>query len=354
MKDGRSLMTLACELERQLATKKDLVVPAALLHHDTDDTGKTHLAIDEATGRTSYEVTTLARKQLADRLKIPFAYFERMRAEQPVLLDHNVNTWLRSDPDRRMVRTLDGKVRALLSERYRRLDNWDLADSVLPILHRVPGLRFESMELTETRMYLKCVTGCRTAEMTPGDIVQAGLVISNSEVGHGVLSVQPLLYRLVCRNGLIVPDHNLRKTHVGRAIGTDEEAVTVFRDDTLCADDKAFFLKVRDVVEDSLSEATFQQSAAKLRRTLGIPLTGDPARSVEVLAQRYMLTETERSGVLRHLITGGELSAYGLVNAVTHYSQEVDDYDRATEFEGLGGKLIELHSTEWKVLAEAN
>jgi hypothetical protein len=57
--------------------------------------------------------------------------------------------------------------------------------------------------------------------------------------------------------------------------------------------------------------------------------------------------------VLRHLIADGELSGYGLVNAVTHFSQEVEDYDRATEFEALGGKLIELSAKDWKELAQA-
>ena len=56
---------------------------------------------------------------------------------------------------------------------------------------------------------------------------------------------------------------------------------------------------------------------------------------------------------LRHLIAQADLSGYGLVNAVTHFSQEVEDYDRATEFEALGGKLIELTAAEWKPLAEA-
>ncbi|OGA69229.1 MAG: hypothetical protein A3G81_15130 [Betaproteobacteria bacterium RIFCSPLOWO2_12_FULL_65_14] len=36
-----------------------------------------------------------------------------------------------------------------------------------------------------------------------------------------------------------------------------------------------------------------------------------------------------------------------------HYSHELEDYDRATEFEALGGKLIELPASEWKGLAEA-
>ena len=353
MKSGRTLVSLAQELERQLASKKDLVVPTALMRHDTDDTGITRLVVEEGNGPVRYGVTPLARRQLADKLKIPYAYFERMRGEQPVLLDRNVNTWLQSDDDRRMLRTLDGNVRAVLSERYRRLDNFDLAESVLPILRQLPEVRFESVELTETRMYLKCVTPRLKLEMSPGDIVQAGVVISNSEVGQGTLSVQPLLYRLVCRNGLIASDRSLRKTHVGRALGTDDDGITVFKDDTLRADDKAFFLKVRDVVQAAVSATTFLQAAQKMQSTLGISLVGDPVKTVEVLAQRYALNDSERVGVLRHLISEGDLSGYGLVNAVTHYSQEVEDYDRATEFEGLGGKLIELPANEWKGLAEA-
>ena len=354
MKSGRSLVSLAHELERQLASKKDLVVSSALLRHDTDAMGDTRLVIEESSGPVRYGVTPLARRQLADKLKIPYAYFERMRSEQPTLLDRNVNTWLRDDDDRRMIRTLDGNVRAVLSDRYRRLDNFDLAESVLPILQKLPEARFESVELTDLKMYLKVVTPQLKFEMAPGDIVQAGVVVSNSEVGQGTLSVQTLLYRLRCRNGLITPDRALRKTHVGRAIGNEDEAITVFQDDTLRADDQAFFLKVRDVVQAAVSEATFLQMAQKMQKTLHIPLVGDPVKTVEVLAQRYTLNDIERSGVLRHLISEGTLTGYGLVNAVTHFSQEVEDYDRATEFEALGGKLIELPAQEWKALAQAS
>lgn len=353
MKSGCSLVSLATELERQLSSKQDLLVPASLLRCRTDEHGGCMLRVEGLDDSREYGVTELARRQLADKLKIPFAYFERMRTEQPQLLDHNVNAWLQVDGDRRMVRTLDSQVRAILSERYRRLDNYDLAQNVLPILQRLPGAIFESVQLTDTKMYLKVVTPRVTAEIAPGDIVQAGVVISNSEVGQGTLSVQPLVYRLVCRNGLIAPDRALRKTHVGRTQGEGEDAITVFRDDTLAADDRAFFMKVRDVVEAAVSEATFQQVARKMQKTRDIPLTGNPVKAVELLANRHGLTEADRAGVLRHLIVDGDLSAYGLVNAVTHYSQQVADYDRATEFEALGGKLIELSTGEWREVAQA-
>lgn len=100
-------------------------------------------------------------------------------------------------------------------------------------------------------------------------------------------------------------------------------------------------------------KAPFRLVAEKMQKTLGIMLTGDPVKSVEVLANRYALNDGERAGVLRHLVTDGDLSGYGLVNAVTGYSQTMDDYDRATEFEALGGKLIELPAKDWKEVAEA-
>lgn len=353
MKSGRTLVELATELQRQLTTKKDLIVPSPLMRHATDADGNSRIVVEEGGGPSGYGITDLARRQLADKLKIPFVYFERMRADQPELLDSNVNTWLHSESDKRMLRTLDGRVRAVLSDRYRRLDNYELAEHVLPILQRLPGARFESVELTETRLYLKVVTPNVKFEVAPGDIVQAGVVVSNSEVGQGTLSVQPLVYRLVCRNGLIAADRALRKTHVGKAIGSGADAVVLFKEDTLQADDHAFFLKVRDVVEAAVSEATFLQVAQKMQRTMEVRLRADTARVVEVLADRYTLNEPERSGVLQHLIEGGDLSGYGLVNAVTHFSQDVQDYDRATEFEALGGKLIELSAKDWKEMALA-
>ena len=111
MKSGRSLVDLAKELERQIATKKDLVLPSSLLQCRTDEGGNLKLIVDSGKqpgiGGGEYGVTSLARRQLADKLKIPFPYFERMRVGQPDLLDRNVNTWPQTDGDRRMIRALD-------------------------------------------------------------------------------------------------------------------------------------------------------------------------------------------------------------------------------------------------------
>ena len=55
-------------------------------------------------------------------------------------------------------------------------------------------------------MYIKVVNKRLEAEVVPGDIVQSGVIISNSEVGLGSVNIQPLVYRLVCSNGMVVND----------------------------------------------------------------------------------------------------------------------------------------------------
>jgi hypothetical protein len=54
---------------------------------------------------------------------------------------------------------------------------------------------------------------------------------------------------------------------------------------------------------------------------------------------------------LQHLIRGADLSAWGLANAVTRTAEDVADYDRASELEAAGGRVIELAPADWRLLA---
>lgn len=199
MKYGRSLQELAIELDRQAKVKKDYVATAGAMQMTAVNEN-----FDLVIGNTPFQLNENAHRQLGLQLKIPAPYYERMRAENPGLLMANVNGWFQQSPDtRRMVRTLDGTARAILSDRYRRIDNYEVAQTVLPIISEMQGARIESCELTDTRMYIKVVNERIQTEVVPGDIVQAGILISNSEVGMGSVSVKPLIYRLVCTNGMV-------------------------------------------------------------------------------------------------------------------------------------------------------
>ena len=42
-----------------------------------------------------------------------------------------------------------------------------------------------------------------------------------------------------------------------------------------------------------------------------------------------------------------------MINAITRQSQDVENYDRATELERTGGKLLEMSNAAWSFIAEA-
>jgi hypothetical protein len=267
-------------------------------------------------------------------------------------LAENVNHWLKDEPEKRMVRTLDGRMRAFLSSRYRPLDNFDLAENVLPILLATGGLKIESAALTEKKLYIKVVTDKITFEIKKGDIVQAGIVISNSEVGAGSVKVEPLIYRLVCANGMIANDYSLQKYHVGRNVEVDL-AEEFFRDETRKQDDKAFWMKVKDVVRGAFNKDVFAKIADRMKLAAESQEIERPEKAVEVVQKKFQLTDDEGGGILKHLIKGGDLTQYGMLNAFTRFSQDVKDYDRATDFERMGGQVLELPKTDWEIISNA-
>lgn len=340
MKQGRTLEELGKELLRQRDARKDLIANTSQLEMHSESQFST-LSIPINGKAEEYEVGYIAQRQIASRLQIPFAYYERMRKEIPELLDRNVNDWFKHSPEQRMIRILDGNVRAFLSNRYRRLDNLELCAAVIPVIREMPGAVIESCEVTDSNLYLKVVNRKLKAEVDVGDVVEAGFVISNSEVGLGSLKVEPLIYRLVCRNGLICKDHAQKRYHVGRQVEGGDDAYELYSDETLKQDDKAFFMKVQDTVRCAVDEAKFNLIVSRMRDAKKIPLEHDPVKSVEVLADRFSLTQNERGDVLRQLFMGGDLTRYGLLNAVTAASK-LADYDRATELERIGDEILAL------------
>lgn len=350
MKQGQTLAQLAKELQRQANVKKDFVAAAGALQ--LDQNGLFHV------GERSYDALPTMHEQLAVRLGIPHSYYDRMRTAEPALLSTNVNTWLQHkerEQVRYMVRTLDSGARALLSDRYRPLDNYDLAQAILPQLG-VMQCDVKSCALTERRLYLKAVIPSVSAEVTVGDVVQSGLVISNSEIGLGAIKIEPFIYRLVCKNGAIINELAHRKTHVGRRHPLVEglqfdTSEAFYKSETREADDKAFWLKVRDVVAAHASPTTFRTIVERWREATTQKITGDPVKVVELTAKRFGLADSESRGVVQHLLSGGDLSAYGLMNAITRTSHDVEQYDRATELERIGPMVLELAQPAWDALA---
>ena len=113
--------------------------------------------------------------------------------------------------------------------------------------------------------------------------------------------------------------------------------------ETLLADDHAFVLKIKDTVRAAISEARFAQVVSRMRESTEAMLdTKQLPAIVKLASSSFGITEDESNGVLEHLITGGDFSLYGLANAVTRFSQDVESYDRATKLEEIGYSVMTM------------
>jgi hypothetical protein len=213
----------------------------------------------------------------------------------------------------------------------------------------MPDARVESCEVTDSKLYLKIVNPRLQADVVPGDTVQAGIIISNSEVGLGSVSVMPLIFRLVCSNGMVVNDAGNRRYHIGRA---NESVWEIYSDSTLELDDKAFMAKFSDTVRTAVDTAKFAVIVDKIRQSANAKITARPSQVVELTAKNYGFNQTEQEDILQHLILGNDLSLWGLGNAVTRAAQDVESYDRATAMESIGYQIITMSPQIYNTLNE--
>jgi hypothetical protein len=356
MKQGKTdIRDLAVAIQNEADNKKDFVSPSQRLNIIAN--GDLKLEMKGSVDDVSWEfpMTPIASRQIGEKIGIPAKYFDRMMKDAPDLLAHNANHWLEKEPKDVMIRTLFGKARAILSNKYQRIDNVDIATDILPILldQAKNGLEIASCEVTERKLYIKAVMHSLQREVKKGDIVEAGIWISNSEIGFGQFEVAPFIHRLVCLNGMKVNDAKFGRRHVGARSDVNDNTYSILSNETLKADDKAFMLKARDVVQAAFNEKVFDGYVDKLRDTTDRQITGNVVKAVQVLGNSTGLLQNEQDGILSKLISGADLSQYGLVQAVTAFSQDVDSYDRASELEELGGKIVDLSPREWQPIALA-
>lgn len=351
MKTGRTLTELAREIERQENSKRDYIA-------DTRNVTMTDTAQIQFGDVAPVAVNEVAHDQIGGHTKIPAQYYDRMRNEAPDLLANNVNRWFQKYPAKRMLRTLDDTLRAFPSDKFRALDNYDLLEAALPPLMNM-GVEVLSCDVTTTKMYLKVVDKRILKDLPTGwspsnrgharfDTVSPALILSNSEVGCGSLHVQASVYFGGCTNLTAIKEGSVRKYHVGGRHDLGEEVYAMLSNTTKKLTDAALWAQIGDVVKGAFDRARFDATCDRLAKATEDKIEGDPVKVVEVTAKKFGMNDDERGAVLRHLIQGGDLTKYGLHNAITRTAEDLASYDRASQFEQLGGTVVELPKSEWQ------
>jgi hypothetical protein len=354
MKTGKSLVELAQELERIQTAKRDFIVPTTKLKMNDDGDLTFKNGEDHA-----FKMNEWSGGQLASYTDIPKAYYDRIKREDPSLLAKNVNHGFQvqaasKDKEGRLLRTIDGRVRGLMSPKYKIMDAHDLLEATLPTLLE-HEFNVVSSEITDRRLYLKTVTNKIQGEVKVGDVIQYGVMISTSDVGAGSLRVDPFLNRLSCLNGMI-SESTFRRAHLGSS-NYDKDIQELLTDETRSLNNRAFFATVRDYIKSVMSPENFQKELDKMKRAAGLQITNfDLEKVVEVTMNEVGVRgEGIKKGILNALASGNQgagLTMWGLANSFTFAAQSDDvDYDTATDLERAGGSVLELSPSQWKRIA---
>jgi hypothetical protein len=158
-----------------------------------------------------YSLSDVATSQMCQKLEIPVKYYRRLPDEMKATVASfdigrlNGNSYL-----------LRGKgdwIRAFLSAEYVTYNNSEIAQTAESLL-RNGALDVKSFVLEETHMFLKIISE-DIIDREAG--LKAGIMIGNSEVGMGSVSVEPFVFRKPCTNDLIVSrEKSFRHAHISQ------------------------------------------------------------------------------------------------------------------------------------------
>jgi hypothetical protein len=288
--------------------------------------------------------TPWATGQLCQFLGIPTAYFKRCSVE---LQDMQFNYWRerlveeqmieRQDKqeqrsgkrngrparaERWLIRARNEALRGVLTEKYVRLDNLELFAALTPALSA--DYEVDWFALSDESFHLRLHDARLFRDALPGDRLMAGVHIGNSEVGKRAVTVDALVYRLVCTNGLIRKVDGQSLLHQ-RHIGVGKQA---------------FGTAVQQAVREALAF-----SAAYLERlaaAVAYPIP-DVEKTLHKLALDWGLTQATEEAVKTAILAehpSQHETLYGLINGLTGAARNLPADERYT-LEVQAGRLLE-------------
>jgi hypothetical protein len=343
----QDLERISEELLRQKNNKYDIVASTdnlCLVVNDPFNSVKMRVPNVGSEGNADFSITDYCHTQIATKTGIPTRYYRRMQEEgQLDLLTQNVNAWLPSK-EKRLVRILDGSVRALLSDRYRIIDNYDILWKALETFAEIRNTHGISVvvkdaHITEQHLYIKAVSPQLVEEIQKvngKELVQGGIIISNSEVGAGAVSIKPFIEVLVCSNGLI-SDKILRQVHAGRK---NDVGIIDWSDETLMHEDLALFGKITDMIKFTFDPEIFKSWIGSINKVSSTKLE-KPTVALDNVIKNFNIPEKKKEDLLNQMFAEDN-SQWGLAMAITRCAQDESDYERQIEYEHIGAKVLEM------------
>jgi hypothetical protein len=263
-------------------------------------------------GNDVWPFSDLAMSQFCQKLDIPVRYFRRLPDEMKITVANYDLERLKGTSF--LVRSKGDWIRAFLSAEYVAYNNSEIADTVQGLLGN-GALTMKSFVLEETHMFLKIISE-EIWDVESG--LKAGIMIGNSEVGMGSVSVEPFVFRKPCTNDLIVSqEKSFRHAHIHL---TEYEMTR----------------RMAEAVSEGFSVANTVLNAFLKTREEPIP---DPVATIRKIAEARKFSQKLTDEVVSSYLVEPESNRFGVINAFTNAAQKLGPLQRI-EMERFAGRLL--------------
>jgi len=379
------IQELITDLKNQTKIKKDYVVPSNFFEMKNGElrivnhNGENKVLHDLLVGTGISVPNDLAEKErritltpldvchhhLSEKLGIPKRYYDKMNSKSNVsLLDNNVTHWFKGGGEKNyLVRTFidpkEGKgiARAILSDRFLPIDNFDILLACLDAIRRAnidPKLFDIKGEITEKRFYARfsvpsievdapnLLKKYRSPDDPDGNVtstgIMSGFVITNSEVGHGQFSISPRVVILKCKNGLSFTEDAFEKKHLGAQL--DEFAQIIWSDETREKNRELIISQIKDRIKQFLNPAYLGAKIRKLEKLADKELNY-PNDTVQNVCSSLNLDEEAERSIINAFTKGADPSPFGVAQAITYYAHTEADADQRYDMEAQAIEIME-------------
>jgi hypothetical protein len=275
--------------------------------------------------------------------------FLRSYVSDPKLLQETKSPWI---------------VRALLSSAYKCIDTTDILTVLFGLLEQnkekyPEGKVSIEASFDDAQCWFTVTNKALSGATKRGDVVYASMRGGTSDVGTRSATVQARMVIRSCSNGATL-GREISMRHLGRR--NDNIPEDFFSEQTQRAQQATLLLELRDAMNVAFDEIKFQEQINYLDSNQALPVTPAEVKPIfEAVQSKLGISDETKDALFAKFCTGHHEdgspnnSKDGVIQAITAVGTTLakKDYNAATVYEDLGGRLHELKLEAWKKFVKA-
>ena len=279
-------------------------------------------------------ISRFALGQLCSKIGVPAQYLEKcIKTGRVELAQDNVSSWLEDYNGNLFIREYDNSIRGVLSQKFATCDTPDIL-GIIQDTFPTKDFTVRGHFLSPERFHLRITD--RDSLPIPNEDLFGGFSIDSSDVGRSTLSVNYLLYKQVCSNGLCLPrgiGEIFQQKHIGITAEAFREGLK--QNIALVPSITAELIKEIErsrnsgvVIKDFDNDKEIEDIIKRLRTTMR--MSEEQAKKViNIFEHRVRVADDFKY----------ENNNWGLTNAITEMARDTS-LERRIELERFAGNLL--------------